>query len=589
MEERTMKKIIKNSIKIICFALLVLGTLTMKCDMETKADELVNKIKYQISNGGAHVTGVEDISVEVVNITATITVGKYTYKVESIKEKAFLDNSTIITVDMSRAKYLTYIGRYAFSGCTNLNTIKFSNVLKKISTSAFYNCDALETITIPKSLTAYECEYPYTGLFIECDNLNRIVFENGLKQIPYRICKNVPGLRQITIPNSVISIEEEAFMGCSQIEAVNIPKTVQTIGEHAFAECSHLESVTLNDGILTLGNGCFEKCDSLASVILPKSITKYDVQYPYDGVFAYCDSLKKIVLQNGFRYIPDSMLKNTTGLEEIVIPETVSYIGYRAFYNCDSLVTVKIPKSVKTIYNEAFAECLCLKNVQFSEGLQKMYTGSFENCDSIEKIILPISLVDMEQRYPYTGAFDKCDRLEVAIFKNGAKKIPARLLRGTPNLKEVTIPGSVTEIGEEAFADTCLVQINGAAGSVAQKYAKNNGIKFVSNVAYATAIPKSTLKSVKTPGAVKAKKLTATSIKLSWKKVTGINGYEIYIATKKNFSDKKITTSSKTSIYKKLTKKKKGKTYYLKIRAYRKEANGKKTYSKFSKVVKCKL
>ena len=47
-----MKKIIKNSIKTICFALLVLGTLTMKCDMETKADELVNKIKYQISNGG---------------------------------------------------------------------------------------------------------------------------------------------------------------------------------------------------------------------------------------------------------------------------------------------------------------------------------------------------------------------------------------------------------------------------------------------------------------------------------------------------------------------------------------------------------
>ena len=91
-----MKKIIKNSIKIICFALLVLGTLTMKCDMETKADELVNKIKYQISNGGAHVTGVEDISVEVVNIPATITVGKYTYKVESIKEEAFLDNSSTL-------------------------------------------------------------------------------------------------------------------------------------------------------------------------------------------------------------------------------------------------------------------------------------------------------------------------------------------------------------------------------------------------------------------------------------------------------------------------------------------------------------
>ena len=73
-------------------------------------------------------------------------------------------------------------------------------------------------------------------------------------------------------------------------------------------------------------------------------------------------------------------------------------------------------------------------------------------------------------------------------------------------------------------------------------------------------------------------------IKVSWKKIKGVNGYEIYRSTKKKKGYKKIKTASKASIVaytnKGLTKKKK---YYYRIRAY-KTVNGRKVYSSYSSV-----
>lgn len=86
-----------------------------------------------------------------------------------------------------------------------------------------------------------------------------------------------------------------------------------------------------------------------------------------------------------------------------------------------------------------------------------------------------------------------------------------------------------------------------------------------------------------------AKKQSATSVRLTWKKVKGCTGYEVYMSKKKNSGYKKIATlkkAKKVTYTKKKLKKKK--TYYFKVRTY-KTVNGKKYYSTFSNVKKVKM
>jgi uncharacterized repeat protein (TIGR02543 family) len=103
-----------------------------------------------------------------------------------------------------------------------------------------------------------------------------------------------------------------------------------------------------------------------------------------------------------------------------------------------------------------------------------------------------------------------------------------------------------------------------------------------SDIKYAKPVPA-------TPGGVKAVKASATSVKISWGKVSGASGYEIYYNTAKTGTYKNLTTINKgtTASYTK-TGLAKGKTYYFEVRAYR-TVSGKKVYGSFSAIVSAKL
>jgi hypothetical protein len=74
------------------------------------------------------------------------------------------------------------------------------------------------------------------------------------------------GLTSITIPNSVTSIEQQAFWNCSGLTSVTIGNSVTSIGVGAFWCCSGLESVTIGSGVTSIGSGAFTECSGLTSV-----------------------------------------------------------------------------------------------------------------------------------------------------------------------------------------------------------------------------------------------------------------------------------------------------------------------------------
>lgn len=81
-------------------------------------------------------------------------------------------------------------------------------------------------------------------------------------------------LTNFDIPQSVTSIGQYAFRGCSMLESVNIPASVTSIGYSAFYGCTSLESVSIPASVTSIGNHAFYDCTSLVSITIPSSVTE---------------------------------------------------------------------------------------------------------------------------------------------------------------------------------------------------------------------------------------------------------------------------------------------------------------------------
>ena len=74
-------------------------------------------------------------------------------------------------------------------------------------------------------------------------------------------------LRNVTVPEGVVAIDEGAFAGCYALSTVKLPGSLTVIGERAFANCRSLEQVTLPEGLTALGGMAFDGCGRLTDKI----------------------------------------------------------------------------------------------------------------------------------------------------------------------------------------------------------------------------------------------------------------------------------------------------------------------------------
>ena len=219
--------------------------------------------------------------------------------VTAIAYEAFKERKNIIRVTIPST--VTSIGDYAFRECTNLIDITISSSITSIGDWAFLGCSSLTGITVDSQNPAYSS---VDGVLF---NKNRTVL------IQYPIGKQE---KSYTIPSSVTSIGEGAFIDCYNLESITIPSSVTSIGNEAFAGCTSLISITIPSSVTSIGDMAFQWCTSLTSITLSEGVTRIG-----NNTFSFCSSLPSIT-----------------------IPSSVTSIGFEVFYDCTKLTSVTMSR-----------------------------------------------------------------------------------------------------------------------------------------------------------------------------------------------------------------------------------------------------
>jgi hypothetical protein len=214
---------------------------------------------------------------------------------------------------------VTIIGGSAFGNCTNLTSITIPDTVTSIDANAFYWCTNLISVTVPDSVTSIGDE-----AFDGCFSLTNATIGSGLTSIGQDVFANCTSLTSINVSssNSAYSSVNGVLFDESQTILIRcpsglsgsyaIPDSVISIGDEAFFQCMELTSVSIGNSVTSIGETAFVGCASLTGVAIPNSVISIGFE-----AFYKCGSLTNVAIGNGISTIEDFAFEDCTNLTAV--------------------------------------------------------------------------------------------------------------------------------------------------------------------------------------------------------------------------------------------------------------------------------
>lgn len=448
-------------------------------DFKTNADNTVTITAYTGDVGG----------------NVVIPASTNGYPVTTIGDQAFSNQPDLTGVTIPNS--ITNIGNLAFSPCPHLTSIEVDGANPNYASvgGVLFNKAMTVLIQFPGGLTgSYTIPGSVTDVgdssFASCSGLTKVMIADSVASIgnhAYLFCRNLTNIAvgdanakyasvggvlfnkaittliqcpggltgSYTIPDTVSSVGDSAFLSCSGLTSVTIPNGVTSIGVHAFHSCSGLTNVTIPGGILEISDYAFAYCSGLTRVMIPESVTNIG-----NYAFQSCSGLTDVAIPNNVTRIGDHSFDSCSGVISVTIPNGVSKLGIAAFGSCTKLLTLTIPGSVTDISDSAFNGCESLQWVTISNGVTGIGDSAFLGCVTLMGVTVPGSVTDIGDH-----AFDSCSSLTNVAIPKGVTNIGNSAFSQCYSLTNVTIPDGVTSIGSYAFSESSLTSVT-VPGSV---------------------------------------------------------------------------------------------------------------------------
>ena len=415
------------------------------------------------------------------------------------------------TTDFSIPNGILEIARIAFFGAKNLKSVTLPASTVTIGYQPWANCTSLANFIVNSNNPKFQA---IDGLLVEKANSRLVSFpggkENnytvpsGIKIIGTAAFYRVYSTKNVTLPNTVEEIEDEAFR-TSYITTVNIPKSVRKIGVNPFANCritaftidSNNPYFSVDDGVL------FNKNKTELISFPPRRTGNYTIpegckvikQHAFDVAH-----IEDVTIASSVETIEEYAFYDNNYLKNLTIKQNsnLKTLEYRCLSELRGLETISpLPASIDTIASNVFEADYMLKSIVFEDGFKvkyipkNMFFGcsameivdfgqdnifesignyAFFNCESLTHVTLPIGLKKMG-----ISAFNGClnlsqidfagvpqvELLDTAVFQNTAisnfiipesvKTISASAFNSCHNLKTVNIPSTTTVVDPTSF------------------------------------------------------------------------------------------------------------------------------------------
>ena len=206
------------------------------------------------------------------------------------------------------------LGPHSFADLDKLMTVKLPKSVKYIDL-AFNNCRQLRSVEMPENLICVGDTADWNwnkdgGAFGNCTNLEEIIFHN-CEKIGGKAFYQCNSLQEITLPKNLKHIGSYAFNYCNQLKDIILPNEVETIGEHAFEFCYNLSSVQFPPSLKRIEANAFYCCISLSSINLP-GLTNIS-----ENTFSGCSNLTEVKLPSTLERIGNNAFENCSNLTKV--------------------------------------------------------------------------------------------------------------------------------------------------------------------------------------------------------------------------------------------------------------------------------